>query len=232
MDAGFFSKPNIVDLYDKGISFLTRLSASTSLYKELIESEVKGLELAVNGVQFGKRGLFVLQKKVDLFGRVGFAYVVLDPERKGREVKRLILQSVGEVLKREDLEYLFLRCGVMVLVSSFEISREEVVPLYYLRQRAEVLFGFAKDDVGFLPLRVHSEEALCGFLFLQFLSLIVFAHLKKVLGNGFCVEEVLLVMRNLKCRVFDGEGVVCEPNREQKEICKKLGIEIPKFLKI
>jgi len=232
VDAGFFSKPNIVDLYDKGISFLTRLSASTSLYKELIESEVKGLELAVNGVQFGKRGLFVLQKKVDLFGRVGFAYVVLDPERKGREVKRLILQSVGEVLKREDLEYLFLRCGVMVLVSSFEISREEVVPLYYLRQRAEVLFGFAKDDVGFLPLRVHSEEALCGFLFLQFLSLIVFAHLKKVLGNGFCVEEVLLVMRNLKCRVFDGEGVVCEPNREQKEICKKLGIEIPKFLKI
>jgi len=124
-------------------------------------------------------GLFVLQKRAELFGREVFAYVVLDPERKGREMKRLILQTVDEVSVREDLGYAFLRCGVMVLVSSFEVSREDVVSTYYLRQRAEMLFGFAKDDVGFLPLWVHREESLRGFLLLQFLSLIVFAHLKK-----------------------------------------------------
>ena len=128
-----------MDLYNQGISFLTRLPASTSLYRELVETEVKGLESPVNVVRFGKRGLFVLQKKVELFGKVGFAYVVLDPERKGRESKRLILQTVdndddgGEGVKRLGLGYDFLRCGVVVLVSFFEISREEVVPMYYLR---------------------------------------------------------------------------------------------------
>jgi len=232
IDAGFFSKPNIVDLYDKGISFLTRLPASTSLYKELVEGEVRELEVACNVVRFGKRGLFVLQKRVELFGREVFAYVVLDPERKGREMKRLILQTVDEVSMREDLGYLFLRCGVMVLVSSFEISREAVVPMYYLRQRAEMLFGFAKDDVGFLPLRVHREESLRGFLLLQFLSLIVFAHLKKSLGNEYSVEEVLLAMRNLKCKVYEKEVIVSELTREQKDICKKLDIVVPKTLGI
>jgi transposase len=236
VDAGFFSKHNIVDLYNQGISFLTRLPASTSLYRELVETEVKGLESPVNVVRFGKRGLFVLQKKVELFGKVGFAYVVLDPERKGRESKRLILQTVdddgGEGVKRSGLGYDFLRCGVMVLVSSFEISREEVVPLYYLRQRAEVLFGFAKDDLGFLPLRVHREESVRGFLLLQFLCLIVFAHLKQELGVAFSVEEVLLTMRNLKCKVYEDEVIICEPNREQKDICKKLDIVVPKTLGI
>gem|GEM_PF-341185 len=232
VDAGFFSKPNILDLYDKGIAFLTRLPASTSLYKELVEQEVRGLESAANGVVYGKRGLFILQKKVELFGRVGFAYVVLDPERKGREMKRLILQTADEQVGRDDLGYMFLRCGVMVLVSSFELALGDVVPTYYLRQQAEVLFGFAKDDVGFLPLRVHREESLRGFLFLQFLSLIVFAHLKKSLGTEFSVEEVLLTMRNLKCKVYENEIIVCEPNREQKEICKKLDIVVPKTLGI
>ena len=193
---------------------------------------MRGLESSCNVVVYRKRGLFILQKRVELFGREVFAYVVLDPERKGRETKRLILQTADEKVKRPDLEYLFLRCGVMILVSSFEIPLADVVPTYYLRQRAEVLFGFACDDVGFLPLRVHREESVRGFLFLQFLSLIVFAHLKKVLGNEFSVEEVLFSMRNLKCKVYEKEIIVCEPTREQKEICKKLDIVVPKTLGI
>ncbi len=51
--------------------------------------------------------------------------------------------------------------------------------MYYLRQTAEMLFGFAKDDINLLPLRVHGEETLRGFLFLQFLTLIIFTELKK-----------------------------------------------------
>ncbi|MCL2691769.1 MAG: hypothetical protein FWE56_05925 [Candidatus Bathyarchaeota archaeon] len=42
-----------------------------------------------------------------------------------------------------------------------------------------------KGDVGFLSLWVYREEALRGFLLLQFLSLIVFARLKQELGDAF-----------------------------------------------
>ncbi len=231
-DAGFFSEDNINDMYKNNIDFLMRLPATKALYKEIIQTEVKDLESLSNGVKYGKRGLFIKQKEIELFGRKAYAHIILDPERKGRETKRLILQTVDEKGKNPDLDYDLMRRGVMVLVSSFQISKKDIVPTYYLRQRAETLFGFAKDDINILPLRVHREETLRGFLLLQFLALIIFAELKKAIGEEHTVEEVLLTMRNLKCKVYDKELVISELTKEQKEITKKLGVLVSKTLGI
>lgn len=227
-DAGFFSEDNIKDLYDNNINFLMRLPAVRTLYKELIQNEVRDIESLSNAVRYGKRGLFIKQKKVELFGKEVYAHIILDPERKGRETKRLILQTVDEKDSNAELDYEFMRRGVMILISSFEIPRNEIVPTYYLRQRAETLFGFAKDDIGIIPLRVHREETLRGFLFLQFLTLIVFSKLKKVLGDEYSVEEILLNMRNLKCKVYEKEIIISELTKEQKAITQKLGILVSK----
>jgi transposase len=107
-------------------------------------------------------------------------------------------------------------------------SKQDVVETYYLRQTVEMLFGFSKDDLGILPLRVHSEEALNGFLFLQFLTLIAFMQLKQKLGVKYTVEGALVNMRNLKCKVFDTEIIVSELTRKQKDITDKLGILMTK----
>ena len=112
--------------------------------------------------------MFVKHKEIDLFGNKAHAYVILDPGRKGRELSRLVADIANETPTTE-LEYEMLTRGIMVLVSSSEISKDDVVPAYYIRQTAEMLFGFSKDDIGILPLRVHSEEVLSGFLFLQFI---------------------------------------------------------------
>jgi len=170
-------------------------------------------------------------KRIELFGKKAYTYLVLDPERKGRELSRLIMETVGEG-PTADLEYDFLARGIMILVSSSEFPKEDVVPAYYLRQTAEMLFGFSKDDLGILPLRVHSELAISGFLFMQFITLIAFAQLKKKLGKEYTVEEVLLTLRNLKCKVYDKEIVVSELTRQHKEIIEKLEIMVPKTLGI
>jgi transposase len=120
----------------------------------------------------------------------------------------------------------------MILVSSLQFPKEDVVPAYYTRQMAEMLFGFSKDDLGILPLRVHSELALSGFLFMQFITLIAFMQLKKSLDKEYTVEEALLNLRNLKCKVYDTEVVVGELTKQQKEIAEKLGIMVPKNLGI
>jgi len=141
----------------------------------------------------------------------------------------LLVENIDEKdQNKEALEYEILRRGVMILVSSFEIPRADVVPMYYVRQTAEMLFGFSKDDLGILPLRVHSEERMQGFLLLQFLSLIAFTQMKNKLGNEHTVEEALLTLRNLKAKVFDADLIVGELTREQKEITKKLGVIVSK----
>ena len=233
MDAGFFSEDNILELYEQKINFLTRLPSLRTIYKELITSEVKNIERYENAVQYGKRALFIKQKKINLFGKDAFAYIVLDPERKGREMKNFLLQNIKNTENSvEELEYDMMKRGIMILVSSFNLKNEDVVPAYYVRQTAEKLFGFSKDDLNLLPLRIHSEEALRGFLFMQFVTLIAFVHIKNKLGKEHNVEEILLKLRNLKCKVYDDEIIICEPNKQQKEILQKLDILMPKKLGI
>ncbi|MEW6215712.1 MAG: hypothetical protein AB1478_11030, partial [Nitrospirota bacterium] len=83
---------------------------------------------------------------------------------------------------------------------------------------AETLFGFSKDDLKLLPLRVHKEETLRGYL------LIIFVRLKREIGNEYTVEEILLIMRNLKCKVYENELVIQELTKQQKEIAEILKI--------
>jgi len=233
MDAGFFSEDNILELYEQEINFLTRLPSLRTIYKELILSEVKNIEKYENAVRYGKRALFIKQKRINLFGKDAFAYIVLDPERKGRETKNFLLQNIKNKENTvEELEYDMMKRGIMILVSSFNLNNEEVVPAYYVRQTAEKLFGFSKDDLSLLPLRVHNEESLRGFLFMQFVTLIAFVHIKNKLGKEHNVEEILLKLRNLKCKVYDNEIIICEPNKQQKEILETLDILMPKKLGI
>ena len=233
MDAGFFSEDNILELYEQKINFLTRLPSLRTIYKALILSEVKNIERYENALQYGKRALFIKQKKINLFGKDAFAYIVLDPERKGRETKNFLLQNIKNKENTiEELEYGMMNRGIMILVSSFNLKNEDVVPAYYVRQTAEKLFGFSKDDLSLLPLRVHNEESLRGFLFMQFVTLIAFVHIKNKLGKDHNVEEILLKLRNLKCKVYDDEIIICEPNKQQKEILEKLDILMPKKLGI
>lgn len=230
LDAGFFSEDNIKEMYCARMNFLTRLPSIRCIYKELIETETKDLESIPNAVRYGKRLLFVKQKKIDLFGKQAYAHIVLDPERKAREIKNLLLQSIDEKSENEDLEYEFITRGIMILVSSFEIDKKEVVPAYYIRQTAEAMFGFSKDDLNILPLRVHKEETLRGFLFFQFIALIAFIQLKNKLEKDYTVEEILITMRNLKCKVYDDGLIVGEMTKQQRKISEKLGIIVPKRL--
>lgn len=232
IDAGFFSEDNIKEMYQQKVQFLTRLPSTRCIYKELVNDEVKYLEAVQNAVRYGKRVLFVKRKKIKLFGNNAYAYIVLDPERKGREIKNLMLQTIDEKEKNKNLRYEFMTRGVMILVSSFPMSRHDVVPAYYVRQKAEMMFGFSKDDLGILPLRVHGEETLRGFLFLQFVSLLAFIKLKNTIGKDYTVEEILLTMRNLKCKVYDTDIIIGEMTRQQREISEKLDIIMPKGLGI
>jgi hypothetical protein len=60
------------------------------------------------------------------------------------------------------------------------------------------------------------------------MALVVFVLLKRAIGKKHTVEEVLLTMRNLKCKVYDSEILIQELTKQQKELVEKLGIIMPK----
>lgn len=233
IDSGFFSEDNIKGLYTEEIDFLTRLPSSRIIYKELVRQEAGKLESFDNAVRCGERALFVKQKKIDLFGKEVYASIVLDPERKGRETKKLLLEALEQEKDDEDdIEFKLMKKGIMILVSTFKLKKKDVVPFYYLRQTVERLFGFSKDDLKIVPLRRHKEETLRGFLLLTFIALVVFVQLKKAIGEKHTVEGILLTMRNLKSKVYDDEILIQELTRQQKDITEELKIIMPKNLGI
>jgi transposase len=222
IDAGYYSEGNIAGLYEKNIAFLTRLPANRMLYKDLIDRYAGDIEKAENMVIYGKRALYVKRVRVDLFSHPGHAYIVCDIKRKADELTRFFIGAKEDGLSGSEIESAVRGKGKFIIISSSEISADEIISLYYTRQSAENIFGISKNFLDLLPLRTHSIETFRGYLMLTFLTLIVYIEYKKKLRGKYTVEEALMEMSNLMCRVYDADIVVSEPNKKMKEIISLL----------
>ena len=223
LDAGFFSEDNIISLCDDNTGFLIRVPANRSFYHDLIESS-QDIENPDLSAVYGKRIMFIKTGRMKYGNHDVYVHTVLDPERRGRELRRYLIKH-----RKDFNRFSVKRKGFMVLMSSMEIKKEDIIPLYYTRQFVEKAFSYSKDDLSLLPLRVHSDDALRGYLFLIFISLIVYMGIQKKIGS---VEISLDILRNLKCKVFKKEIVVQEPTKEQKELFEKIGVIVPNTMEI
>jgi len=125
VDAGFFSEINIKGLYTENIEFLTRLPSKIKLYKDLVKQEVQDIETFKNAVKYGKRALFVKQKKIDLYGKEVYAYIIQDPERKGQETKKLLINALDENETDEDsVKYELLKSGLLFLFHLLKLKKK------------------------------------------------------------------------------------------------------------
>jgi hypothetical protein len=230
IDAGYYSKSNIEELFANEISFLTRLPAGRVLHKTLIEEHSQTLEDAKNLVIYGKRALYIKCVEVDLFGHKGFAYIACDIKRKGNEITKFLIAAKEDNLSDDVINEKITEKGKFVIITSEKIPDDEILPLYYTRQSAENLFGISKSFLDILPIRTHSIETFRGYLMLNFIALIVYIEMKKLLRGEFTVEGALLEMTNLMCKVYQNEIIVCEPTKKMKRIAELLNYMVPKFL--
>lgn len=88
------------------IDFLTRLPAGRILYKNLILNHTENLETIDQTYQYGKRSLFIKRIKIDLYGSAGYAYIVLNPNKKAKDLEVLISsKNHDEVLSEKEKKY-------------------------------------------------------------------------------------------------------------------------------
>lgn len=90
--------------------------------------------------------------------------------------------------------------------------------VYYTRQSIEQIFGFTKDDLEILPIRCHKQETVRGYLFLQFLLLIVFIGLRKKLQEHYTVEQAIIISRAPKCKVFSNKILIQDLTKQQTKL--------------
>ena len=228
IDAGYYSETNLKLLFGAEIAFMIRMPSNRIIYREIIDGN-PDIESPEYAVIYDKRGLFVKEQEVEIYGHRAYAYLVLDPERRGREVSGLVSKKneKGVDFAKTD----FSNCGKMILLSSEKLNTDDAVPLYYTRQVAERMFGIAKDDLCILPLRTHSEPNFKGFMLLVFISLIISVAVKNRLTD-ISIEKTVSTLRTLKCKVYDNSIIPNEVTKKQRLIFEAANVVVPKICRV
>lgn len=120
--------------------------------------------------------------------------------------------------------------GKFVLLYKGDFSWDECLSLYRGKDIIEKGFDFLKNDIESLPLNVQKETTLKGSLFVNFLALIIRMRLLNLMRERGLIERysvggLLLELEKMKkIELSDGEIVVSELTKKQKEILEKLSL--------
>lgn len=230
LDAGFCSSENIGFMCEEGINFVTRLPKSHKIFREFV-SAAGAMEIAENTVQYGDRFVFVKSLEREVYGHPLHVHVICDPSKKGKDIHSIFRGQLDGGLSEEETKTLnekMKTAGIFILLSREQVEKNQILPSYYARQAIEQVFGFAKSNTNILPLRVHDEQSIRGYLMLVFMALIIYITMRQRMTGP--VDKGLLALRSLKAKVFDAEIVIQEPNRKVKDILKQLKIIMPTSL--
>ena len=107
--------------------------------------------------------------------------------------------------------------GILILITTIIVFILFIL-MYWILQK-KILTNYPS---------IASEIKILIFTFVSFGLLGLFDDLKKILGKDYTCEEALLIMRNLKCKIYPDEILVSEATREQREIAERLGFIMPK----
>ena len=236
LDSGYFSEGNIKDLYSNKIDFISRMPNNRNIFKITALEHASKLENIENVCTYGERTVFIKKVKIDLYGNRAYLYLILDPAKKLKDMQELMLNydNLTRKTKADKVNYTkqLSMVGIIGLVSSKSIKEDEILSCYYLRQSVEQVFGFLKDDLNLLPIRHRNDETIRGYLFLQFIALIFFIKIRENIKNKYTVEKILMILRGLKCKVFENQVIPAELTKEQKQILEIYKILVPTNLGI
>ena len=232
LDAGYYDEKNIKVLYEEKVSFLCRLKANRTLYKQLLADHLPNIETQENLVEYNGRYVYLKQVPCELIkGYNAYAYVGLDITRKNLETEKLFKRAKAEKMSIATVHERMAKEGAFVLVSSRRIAKDKILPHYYTRQHIEQVFDIGKNYADMLPLRTQSEDTFRGHLLLTFISTVIIRRLQELLKDSdYNPLSLFLTMRNQKCKVYDDKIITSEAFKKANDCYKLLGIECPESI--
>ncbi|MCK9312679.1 MAG: hypothetical protein M0P20_01295, partial [Methanocorpusculum sp.] len=131
------------------------------------------------------------------------------------------------------LEFQGKYAGYSVIISNDLKDPVEALMMYRAKDRVEKSFDNLKNDLDGKRLRVRSEWAMEGRMFVQFLSLILASYIQRVmrekdLYKKYTMQSIIEEMKILMRITLSGSRKVLysELTADQKNICEAFGIEV------
>ena len=228
LDAGYYTEYHILELFEKGISFITRLKQNLVLYKQIVAEHLGTLEAKENLVEYNGRYVFLKCVPCELAGHQAYAYIGLDIERKFSESHKTFQRAIPEKMNTNQVYDAIQKQGIFILVASNQIATTEVLPLYCTRQQVEQVFDVGKNYAGMLPVHVHGEDTFRWHLFLTFIATAVINKVQDGLAKSSITPiSLFLDLRNHKCKVYEDKIIPHEAFKKANDIYKKFNVQCP-----
>lgn len=239
MDAGYYSEQNTDYLMDNGVNFVCRVQSNRLTCKKMIVENKETLERKENLVRFGNRLLFIKKAWTNLSSKYsGWVYVCKDIARQNIEEDRLLSHRELKSLSMDEIYNELAEDGIFVMVSTLELSPEELLPVYYTRQQIEQTFDLSKNDTDLMPLRIHGEETLRGHLLLVFIVTVIRRQMERVLndpktkglpkkGKKLTTESLFQNLGYQHAKVFSDQIIPQKANSKANFAYKIFGIKSP-----
>ncbi len=250
LDAGYCTLENMESLLESHIGFITRLKPNYKMYKDMVEDFADKLDAGTR-VLYNDRFIRVYsaERRMTDSGKKVWLHLMVDEDMKNAEEKTAFRKfQVGEI-DQEQLDRAYATAGMFILVSSFWIDREEVIPTYFERGGIEQVFDTGKTEGRLGKAAVHSEESFAGKLLLDFISIAVKQmlqnHLKKrkeelssrkrknkdaIPGRNLSAHHAMYILRGQKCDVFENRILPREKTKAINDTYKLFGYECPRAI--
>ncbi|MGC8562790.1 MAG: IS1634 family transposase, partial [Thermoplasmata archaeon] len=122
------------------------------------------------------------------------------------------------------------RMGRAILITNADMRWDEALDLYRSRDRVEKGFRDMKSDLGALPMGVHTDYTMQGYLLVEFISLIIESELRRrmresSLKGKMSLHEMLIELSKLRIIKQGSYRLLTEISKKQREIFEAMKID-------
>ena len=195
--------------------------------KKETEEREKFLEKVIEIEENIKKTKFLEKEEITTF---------LSETIKGwKKIFEIRKQSGKYVLKSKEtgISETLERMGMTIFLSNKEIDGKEALYFYRRKDAIEKFFDNLKNELDRKRLRIHTEQTLEGKLFLDFISLILYSWIIKVMRNegitkSYSMQELIYEFKKIRMiKIGKRKTVITEISKRQRELFKKFKIRLP-----
>jgi transposase len=120
--------------------------------------------------------------------------------------------------------------GFLVILTNNIKSAEQALEVYRNKDVVEKAFDNIKNELDLERLRIHSDKAMDGRIFIAFISLIMQSHIHKVMKENnlykkYTIEKLIMELKKIKIfELSNGKKMISEISKKQRDILKAFNI--------
>ena len=265
MDKGFYSEKNIEKLLAKRIKFTISVPFNNKFSKQMVDDVRESINTCENSMMLSDDIVYahttsikIKNKKVHVHTFYNEQHYIDEKETLYKKIakieeaikkhpdsyvdncsKYLTIERTKKGLvinkNKENIENALKYKGYLVMLSNDIDQAKEALYVYRTKDKVEKAFDNLKNELDLKRLRIHSEEAMKGRLFIGFIALILQSHIHKVmketnLVKNYTVEELIGELEKISLIEFtSGKKIMTEISKKQRLIYEKFKVELPKI---